>query len=151
MSPELKERISWWHLKAKNENDLWVRFVLYWIIFDAYLSAGSGTSGDSKKLRWFFDNQNSLKNTLDGGWRTKLVPSAKALKSLCPIKDMSPGSTKSINITDPENLEQVIRAIYQIRCNLFHGSKNTMSSRDSNLVEFAGKYMRDMVDWWLVN
>lgn len=38
------DRIDWWHLKAEREKDPWIRFILYYFIFDAYLSEGSQSS-----------------------------------------------------------------------------------------------------------
>lgn len=152
MSPALRERLSWWHLKAQRETkDHWVRFVLYYLIFDAFISDGSGSGRDESKLVWFFENDNSLKESFRGGWKTKLIPQAKALRSFSPIRDMRSGSTREVVLDDEEDIEQIIRFIYQIRCNLFHGSKDVMNERDSSLVDHAGQFLKDSIDWWLVS
>ncbi len=151
MNPELRNKLSWWHLKAKKEKDLWVRFVLYYLIFDAFISDGSGSGNDQEKLRWFVNSENSLKASIDGGWQTRLLPLAKILKGMSPVQDMRPGSTRDVSVIDENNLEEVFAVIYQIRCNLFHGSKDVMNGRDSNLVEHAGNFLRYMIDWWFVS
>lgn len=152
MNRELRHRISWWHLRAKRETkDYWIRFVLYYLIFDAFISNESGSGNDKTKLRWFYDNNNSLKGSFKACWNTKLLPQARALKSICPVYDMRPGSTKSVTINDETNIEEIFNVIYQIRCNLFHGSKDVMNSRDSNLVYHAGQFLRSAIDWWLLS
>lgn len=152
MDQELKNRLSWWHLKAKRERkDYWVRFVLYYLIFDAFISSESGKGNDIQKLRWFYDNNNSFKDSFDGCWRTRLLPQAQELKSLCPVYDMRPGSSRNVTINDENDVSEVFDVIYQIRCNLFHGSKDVIDENDSNLVYYAGQFMKEAIDWWLVS
>jgi len=55
-----------------------------------------------------------------------------------------------IAITDPSDLGQVLGAVYQVRCNLFHGRKSAGVMRDHGLIE-AGRliiyrFVGDMVD-----
>lgn len=151
MDPELRYRLSWWHIKAKKESDLWVRFVLYYLIFDAYISDGSGSGNDKNKLDWFSKTPNSLRDSMNGCWQTKLLPMSKTLKGMSPIYDMRPNSNDSVSIKNEEDIGEIFQFIYQIRCNLFHGSKDVTNGRDSNLVEFAGIFLRDAIDWWMVS
>lgn len=151
MDPLFKNRIEWWHLLAKKQEDHWIRFILYYIIFDAYLTNESQASGDMAKIRWFIDNENSLKTSFSGCWKTKLLPQAKALKSFSPIRDMRPGSRDTVVLKDETNVSEVIRFIYQIRSNLFHGSKDRMDDKDSSLVFHGGEFLREAIDWWLVS
>ena len=76
MNQKFKDRISWWQLMAKKERNPWISFVLYYFIFDAYLSEGSQSGSDRKKLKWFLDNDNPLKTSLADSWKTKLLPEA---------------------------------------------------------------------------
>lgn len=151
MDPQFRYRISWWHLRAKKEKDPWIRFVIYYFIFDAYLSYGSQSGNDAKKLKWFLTHKNPLKSSFDGCWKTRLLPQARALKALSPVFDMRPGSSKKAELKDENNYEEIFNFIYQIRCNLFHGSKDRMSSRDSSLVFHAGEFLRDAINWWIVS
>jgi hypothetical protein len=151
MNSELRDRLSWWNIRAKKEKDPWIRFVLYYMIFDAFITDGSNSGNDKKKLRWFLDNQNSLKDSLGGCWGTWLLPQVRGLKGMSPIYDMRPGSSRFIQITDENNLEQIFMSIYQIRCNLFHGSKDMMNTRDADLVYFGGEFLRNSIRWWLVS
>lgn len=151
MTEEFKNKISLWKIKATKAKDPWIIFVLYYFIFDAYLTHESQSGEDARKKRWFFDNNNSLKDSFSGCWKTELLPNVLALKSLSPIKDMRPGSITTVSLNDENNIEEIINFIYQIRCNLFHGSKDIMDSNDANLVFFGGEFLKNAIDWWLVS
>jgi len=70
------------------------------------------------------------------------------LKNLSPVEDMRPGHRgKLIELNDINNLEEVILFIYKIRCNLFHGSKDPMNSRDASLVELSGEILEKWIVW----
>lgn len=99
-------------------------------------------------MRWFLDNDNPLRKSFNGCWETRLLPEAKALKSLSPILDMRPDFTREVFLNDETNLEEIFNFIFQIRCNLFHGSKDMTNGKDSNLVKYAGDFLKDSIDWW---
>jgi len=152
---DFKERMVWWHGKAKsfknskNYKDPWISFVLYWIIFDAYLTEISGLGRDDKKLDYFFKNENDFKKILQQSWASLLSIHIIALKKLSPVEDMRPGSTQKVYLNDMENIEEVFCFVYQIRCNLFHGSKDIKNSKDSDLILHAEKFLRSSIDWWM--
>ena len=74
---------------------------------------------------------------------------AVALVARSPIEDMRPRHRGELRyLADSDNFEQVVRFIYQIRCNLFHGGKSPIERRDADLVvlggeEFLGKWIRE--------
>jgi hypothetical protein len=144
-----KNKLSLWHQKAKKEKDPWVKFVLYYLIFDAYTTKYSGSNNDAGKLDWFLGSNNSLRDSIAGSWKSKLLPMAQALKALSPVSDMRPRPVESVALEDVESYEEIFKFIYQIRCNLFHGSKDLQDSRDKNLVHFGGKFLEAMIDWWM--
>ena len=51
-----------------------------------------------------------------------------------PIQDMRPGENNSIVVT-PGDRDSLFNAIYQVRCNLFHGDKLLGSDRDKRLAQ----------------
>jgi len=151
MDQLFKDKLSWWHLKAKREGkDPWVRFVLYYLIFDAYITKYSGSNTDKGKLEWFIENSNPLKDSIKGSWNTKLLPEVNALKSFSPIQDMRPVPIADTILSDVESYKEIFNFIYQIRCNLFHGSKDLKDARDASLVFHGGQFLRFMIDWWMV-
>jgi hypothetical protein len=54
----------------------------------------------------------------------------------------------------PAKLEQLLRTIYQVRCNLFHGEKSPQSFRDRDLVFASDRILArfiaatDCFDWY---
>lgn len=151
MDPLFKNKLSWWQLKAKKEKDPWVKFFLYYQIFDSYITKYSGSNTDKGKLKWFVESDNSMKNSLPDSWKTKLLPYAKALQSLSPVHDMRPNPGPDTILNDPENLKEIFDFIYQIRCNLFHGAKDLHDQRDASLVFYGGEFLRTMIDWWILH
>jgi hypothetical protein len=57
---------------------------------------------------------------------------------------------KGAQITDIKEFGQILAAIYQVRCNLFHGQKDPGNSHDRELVELSfgilSKVFKPIVD-----
>ena len=70
MNEELKQRLRFWKEKADHvTNDHWVRFIMYWMIFDACITEGSGMGSDRQKLDWFYVNDSELKDVYRKFWQ----------------------------------------------------------------------------------
>lgn len=145
-----------WFKRAERKNsrvDDADRFISLWIAFNGWLKKEYG------------------ENTHD----MKLVRSAKGNKTLKEIFiELSDGNTnfkrnlsqlmryKVIDMRDPSNeqrekrctgdYESFLDAIYQIRCNLFHGRKSFMEDKnDKELVTLALKLLRPLFKNFLVH
>lgn len=149
MDNNIKSLIGWWKLKGQRESDPFIKFFFFYVCLDAWITAESGEDQDVRKIRWFLDNQNCLKEARADFWSSSQTQSLlNSLKSFSPVKDMRPnhrGEYRELN--DIDNVEEVIQFIYQIRCNLFHGSKDPMNSRDTNLVELSGLLLEKWITW----
>jgi hypothetical protein len=145
---DFKEKMVWWWAKVNTSKDYWVRFALCWIIFDAYLTEISQCDRDRDKLDYFYKNKNDFKKNVLGKWDS-LSAYILGLKKLSPIFDMRPNSTKVVYLNDGNNTEDVFNFIYQIRCNLFHGSKNIKNPKDAELVRYADKFLRASIECWM--
>ncbi len=147
MNKDIKTLIGWWKLKGQQESDPFVKFFFFYVCFDAWITAESGKDVDSEKLRWFLSTNNCLKESRLDFWGSSQTQSLlTSLKSFSPIGDMRPnhrGEYKELK--DVNNLEEVVHFIYQIRCNLFHGAKDPMDSRDSNLVDLSGRLLEKWI------
>src|SRR3989344_6668546 len=147
VNQDFKERMVWWYgklnnIKLKICNDPWLDFMLCWIIFDAYLTEISKCDRDCDKLEYFYKNRSDFKDFISGRWSSLLKGYATQLKKLSPVRDMRPNSSEMVCLKDEMSLEETFHFIYQIRCNLFHGSKHIKNSRDADLVRYADKFMR---------
>jgi len=148
MNENIKTLIGWWKLRGQRQTDPFIKFFLFYICFDAWLTAESGEDIDKKKIQWFINNDNCLKNKWQDIRSLETDSWLNNLKELSPIKDMRPNQRrKYIHLNNTTNLEEVIKFIYQIRCNLFHGSKSPMNVRDKNLVELSGKILEKWIKW----
>ncbi|MFH1543186.1 MAG: hypothetical protein ABIE03_01485 [Patescibacteria group bacterium] len=148
MNERVKNLIGWWKLKGEDENDPFIKFIIFYICFDAWITAQSGEDQDTKKLLWFNNNNNCLKVKWSEIQSEETKNWLNSLKSFSPIPDMRPGhEDKFRKLNNIEDLNQIIRFIYQIRCNLFHGSKSLMNPTDRNLVYFSGIILEKWIKW----
>lgn len=149
MDENIKNLIEWWKLKGQRETDPFIKFFFFYVCFDAWITSASGKDTDKEKIRWLVDSDNCLKEQRMGFWNASRAQSLlKNLRNLSPVEDMRPGHRgKLTELKDINDLEEVVLFIYQIRCNLFHGSKDPMNSRDANLVEMAGELLEKWIVW----
>ncbi|MEM0148045.1 MAG: hypothetical protein QXN16_01575 [Candidatus Micrarchaeaceae archaeon] len=70
---------------------------------------------------------------------------------LCHVEN-SQNQTKKVSIVN-NNLEDVIKVIYQVRCNLFHGRKNPndINNRDFRLINASYKLLLELMLQYLIN
>jgi len=146
---EVQERIKdWHHNKAKNERDPFFRFLCHWICFNAWLDYQSGERTDRQMLEWLkvqslgssdlIVSYEVMKNSTDG------ARNLQYLVASCPIRDSK--GRPDINIASSDDRNNVIEAIYRIRCNLFHGEKQVSNVRDVELVGYANRIMTKWID-----
>lgn len=148
MDENIKTLISWWKLKGQRESDPFIKFFFFYVCFDAWVTAESGQDADTKKIKWFLENDNCLKSKWSDIQSSITKSWLANLRNLSSIEDMRPNHRgRKVYLNDTENLEEVVNFIYQIRCNLFHGSKNPMNSKDANLVELSGMILEKWIIW----
>ena len=143
LNPKQIIRLEWWFKKLDCQEDSFIKFIILWFILNAWLTIISKKDRDRKALNWFYDNKSLLKDTA-----TKILTQSYVIKTLedlkkqSPIYDMRPGHKhESKELKNIKGIKEVLEFIYQIRCNLFHGSKSPGDSRDKNLVEFSSKIL----------
>ncbi|MCF7844164.1 hypothetical protein K9M47_04745 [Candidatus Gracilibacteria bacterium] len=137
MDEEHKERLKRWKEKANEiQHDHWVRFVIFWMIFDAYMTEESGEDSVEGRLRWFINNDNDLKTVFWTHWSApEYIKVLETLKSHSPLRDMRPQHRHEATIpfNDIKNENELFRFMYQIRCNTFHGGKDLFDQDDNEL------------------
>lgn len=150
LDENIKNLIGWWQLKGSRETDPFIKFFFFYVCFDAWITAESGEDRDDRKLEWLFENDNCLKNKWGEIQSTTTKSWISNLKNLSPVEDMRPRHRGEYTyLNNVESFEDVIRFIYQIRCNLFHGSKNPMNNRDASLVDLSGMILQKWIVWAL--
>jgi hypothetical protein len=149
----LKNRLSLWKFLAdKNRpirSDVFIQFMIYWLIFDGYLSETSGLSSDRQKLDWFYVHKTPLRKQFENHFAS---PTAKPSINLFVnqgVRDMRPRSRQVKRIQDPKSLKEILEAVYQVRCNLFHGAKDRFNPDDENKTQAALELIKRPIRLWL--
>lgn len=141
----LKTLIKGWYEKGFRENDHFSKFLFLWICFNAWLDYSSGKEKDFEMIDWLI-SQSSVTSDLvktfeDLKTKRHFRGALKVFANMTPIRD-SRGSRDPIEIRDEDDFENIVRAIYRIRCNLFHGGKSANESRDLKLVVVSNEILK---------
>lgn len=149
MNDETRTLISWWMIKAKRETDPFIKFFILYMCLDAWITAGSMSDSDAKKLQWLKESENPLKEYWPATPHIK-VP-LQGLIKIGSVEDMRPnhrGEHKYLN--ESSSFGDVIDFIYQIRCNLFHGGKSYINKNDKTLSHLSAKIVENWIEWALL-
>lgn len=149
MNLETRSLISWWKLEAEKQPDPFIKFFILYMCLDAWMTSGSQSDNDREKLDWLIYHENPLKtHWADSPHKT--VP-LNGLKKIGKVEDMRPNHRgEYVYFNDAESFEQVMRFIYQVRCNLFHGGKSPVNTNDKRLVSLGAKLLAPWIEWTLL-
>jgi hypothetical protein len=147
---------GWWN-KARGEGDVFSKFVFLWFCFNAWLAYRSQKVTDSDMIAWLkrsSSDNSDLKKSYQMLTHSHFKEVLKGLARLSPIRDPRPRG-KKIEIKDVNDFPNIVDAIYQIRCNLFHGRKEANVDRDRNLVQLSGEilfyWVGSLINYWKQN
>ncbi len=132
------------NLKDKGFDDDFIRFFIHYICLDAWITNESGKNTDKGKLEWLIKSGGTLKTVfIDEKFdKTDL----NKLRMFSPVKDMRPNpSDPDRCLEEPYEFEPVVRFIYQIRCNLFHGGKDPANANDNDIILLAGEFLEKWI------
>jgi len=140
------------------QDDVFIRFMILWVSYNSYYNSlretepGLFITQDEKtkdsekaiiiykkdKLRQFYESQHE-----------RIVSEFKRIPSFngnglrdCVVDTRYNDINSTRNAKYPQNennLKYFLKAVYQIRCNLFHGNKTPYSETDKQLTEWAYK------------
>lgn len=131
---------SWYRSKALNEQEPFFKFLCLWICLNAWLSHQSQEISDRRMINWLKSQDKSTCDILVGyeamRETTQGSGAIKILVQYSPIADSS-GRREAIEIKNLDDRDNIIEAIYRIRCNLFHGGKSSTNTKDRELVQCA--------------
>lgn len=146
----VKDLIKVWYEKAKLENSPFSRFVFLWFCFNAWVAYRSNAETDTAMINWLVGRSpanSDLIGEYEHAMQTKpfqkLVGSLAQMSPIYDARDRRP----PVAIRNETDREGVIRGIYRIRCNLFHGGKRADNVRDQGLVVLAQR----ILEKWLGN
>lgn len=153
--------ITWFYRAlAKREIDIGDRFICLWICFNSIIRKTYGENlKDSDlidKVAESYEWRKALEEVMDEHLEIEI----KSLSELLPIKNMKTGKPlinkrtkrpfdKNDNLTEFSNL---IRIIYAVRCNLFHGRKYSFDyegSKDFKLIKLCYLIFTPIMEFYL--
>ena len=149
----IEEIIRKWYALASGgnveANDIFFRFVALWIAFNAlYTSRHGNEERDWDQVRSFAEAPQAI-----ACHRRLLQNDEKYRNAVQDLKDRGVYDVRRQTlrtIRNENNLTQVARCVYQVRCNLFHGGKSPEDLRDERLVN-AGYTIISKLIWPYLN
>ncbi len=151
----VKNLIKAWYNKARFERDAFSKFVFLWFCFNAWVDYKTKRDTDAEMVKDLADRNSMVMDMLSAytvAFNSDTEVFKSNLKTLVLMSQQKPiedtrGRKKPIRINDENDFSNIVWAIYRIRCNLFHGSKDANDSRDKKLVTVAQR----ILDKWLGN
>ena len=122
--------ITTWISKGDNEEDNFSKFISYWVAFNCWLFTVTNEVRDKQALEVLFKREYLYKDFL--GLVPQYESTLSKLIAVCPVENNRLNFSKDIK--DMQNFPEIIKVIYLIRCNLFHGTKIESSERDEEVV-----------------
>jgi hypothetical protein len=158
VSPEMADVLSLareWRTAASD--DLWFsdrnrlanRFLKLWIALNAaYAAYADQLDGDRAQLRHFAQWEPVI-----SAHRRNLGDRVydRAVQSLATPGVYNYRNDSWVTIKTPDSAVEVLDAIYQVRCNLFHGRKRPTNLRDAQLIKASDTVLSRILDSVLSN
>ena len=136
MNKEYRERAIKWFKRGKKENDIFVKFILYYISFEVLT-----------KIR------NLDKYTLNEDIEEEFfsIADSKILEDLKSILDERPlinmlEPSREVRLNDIHDFPNILRFINYGRNNLFHGDKSLDIERDKIIVNYGCQILEKLIN-----
>lgn len=146
----LYDIIGPWAKLAKGESidtdNPFIRFISIWIAFGGIYTALFDSTSENQRIRKFSDrlDMKGRHNMLLGSEEEyKDAVEAIAEKGILDINNLE---GDPLRIYDKKELRQVLRCVYQVRCNLFHSGKDINDPRDIKLVSASFTIISKLID-----
>lgn len=136
MNKEYREKAIKWFERGKKENDIFIKFIIYYISFEILT-----------KLR------NLDKCTLNEDIKEEFfnIANSKILEELKNILDERPlinmqDNSKLVRLNDIHDFPNILMFVNYGRNNLFHGDKSLDIERDKIIVNFGSQILEKLVN-----
>jgi hypothetical protein len=145
---EIRSLVNGWCVRAQQENEHVARFVFLWFCFNAWLSYESNQDRDQAMIDWLARQRieaSQLRSAFALSMQSdSFVRDVQRLADLSPVSSNRRGR-RQYSINSLEDFCNIVWCIYQVRCNLFHGTKRAGDSRDHELVVTCGSILEAWV------
>jgi len=126
------------------------KFAMVWMSFNSYYASRyNRTKGELNQIIKFAKDNKSLYSSLNDNGFSNILMEFKNTGWLfnepgdrnC-VADMRIGSNKKMYFKEHnQSCKDFFKVVYQIRCNLFHGSKEVSDDGNKKLIKWAYKYL----------
>lgn len=128
-----------WIEKSESEKQPFNKYIALWIAFNAYYSSATNENFEKDSITKI-KCQSELKQYYLSIANSEEITN---LLSVSPIINMK--NNKAVIINGKEDYSSIIETLYQIRNNLFHGSKTDHIERDEEVVTAALPILKKIV------
>ena len=131
---DLEYAIEWYKYGLRKNDDAIVKFMMHWIAFN-WLYSAYRQHDERAKIRAFCQDRYEELSRYDA-----FATGAFLVFTDSPVTDELTGNKRTMsyrNLSSHDKqtqIESLLLTIYQVRCNLFHGSKRLRVQRDIELV-----------------
>ena len=154
MKTSLSEVVLPWYAISQgqsfDQSNVFFKFIAMFIAFNAIYDCRYESEYDpARKIQKFSDDnfmKERHKNLLNTDTEYKNAVECLAEKG---IINMQKSNDEPFKINRLEYLNQVMRCIYQVRCNLFHGDKSPGEPRDVNVVRSSYIILSRLLTPWM--
>jgi hypothetical protein len=151
----VRNLVKGWHQRSRTEGDLTTKFVFLWFCFNAWLAFESNEDTDREMIDWLKDPR-ATRSKLRASYNLALDSSVflghlKTLAAYGPISSTG-RRQRVVQMESADDFLNIVDGIYQVRCNLFHGGKESGNARDDKLVRVCAlileKWVGNLVASW---
>jgi len=127
-----------WIDRAQNAEDIYDKFISAYIALNFLYNERNEHCERDRMVNYLFDVTDCLKIDL---------PSAQIIDEYLkhPVVNMTPRASKKNPPQKVSDKRSLFAAIYQVRCNLFHGNKTLGDTRDQRLVAQGADVIIDIL------
>jgi hypothetical protein len=131
-----EEGVTWYRFAVGgtvDPGDPFIRFIAIWISFNAWYENNLPGEREWRQIEAISERPDLVASHAALLSSPSLTSYRDAIETLRSngVSDVRTGRLRAID--SPSDLKSVLRCVYQIRCNLFHGAKHREDDRDRQL------------------
>lgn len=138
--PRKNNALDWYKYGLERNDDFFSRFIMHWIAFNwLYAECESGT--EREDIRSFCRN-NAVKMRSYDAFATEAIKVFLEAPVVDSRNGIRPYHEKQFQrVKNDHSITDLMLTMYQVRCNLFHGSKSIYRERDVALVRASAEIL----------
>lgn len=137
--------LEWYKFGLERGDDFFIKFMMHWVAFNYIYNASETDEKELERILSFCKHNKETLEKYDAFADRKNGPISIFLES--PIKNGHTGNVKWDQknyhkaICNSNDIVALFAMMYQVRCNLFHGSKSIRIARDIALVKASSEIL----------